>query len=551
MGKIYRTKIFRRLFLSILTTAIVNFVVLYLILFYNTRAFIDARQLEIAAATLGQVSRRLLEWLDGQKEVMAQLASNLAIDLEGGLGETLFDRRLDACRGSRRAFLDVFTAGRDGRIAHLSSTARPPEIDVADRDYFRASMAGRVYVSGFFVERIRGSLSLAVSAPILASGAGAGADPPTGVVAGLLGFDAVTNVVSGFSAMRDFGSVLVLDAESRRLVDSASLGATAAPLRTRAAVELAARRSGSAMYADADGRPVYGSYSWLGDLGLGLVVEISIRTARQSLLDSLAFVLYFMGLLAVALAIDSWILSLKLLAPIGRLSEAAEQLAANRFPAPLGLHTGTELDGIGDCFDRMAQAVRARESELIDSAARDSLTGLYNHAKIEERLDLELSGRRRHDGGPVALVMLDLDQFKSVNDTYGHAVGDEVLRSVARIIEGTSREADFVGRYGGEEFAVILRGPDSGEIGRYCERLRAAVAAATHEAPAGDAGAVGFSVTASIGWAQWRAGAETPARLIRRADAGLYAAKAAGRDCVREGELADGGPSLQNAPDRG
>jgi diguanylate cyclase (GGDEF)-like protein len=542
MGKIYRTKIFRRLFLSILTVTLVNFAAMYCVIFLRARAFIDERELELAASYRQEVSERLLDWLKEQEETVVHLAANLAIDLVSGLGESLFDRRINACADSQDSFSDVFSADAEGRMTHLSSAARTPRIDVADRDYFRASMAGKVHASGFFLERIHGTLSLAVSAPILAGGEGA---KPVGIAVGLLRFDEVESVVAGLSELAGLGSVLVLDGESRRLAGPTAAGISAGPLRTLAAVELAARRSGAAKYLDADGKLAYGSYGWLEGLALGLVVELSADRARAPLLDVLRFASIFMALIVAALTIDAWLLSLSLLRPIGKLSDAAEQLAKDQFPDPLALHTGTELDGIGACFDRMARAVRDREFELKDSAARDSLTGLYNHAKIEERLALELSGRRKGDEERPALVMLDLDHFKSVNDTYGHAMGDEVLRSVARALEAASRQADFIGRYGGEEFAVVLRGLGAEGVARYCERLRGAVAAIAFEGPA----AGGFSVTASLGWALCRPEGETPTELIARADAGLYAAKAEGRDRAREGPPA--AAPLQKPTDRG
>jgi diguanylate cyclase (GGDEF)-like protein len=544
MGKIYRTKIFRRLFLSILTVTLVNFAAMYAVIFFRSRALIDARELELADSYRQEVSERLLDWLKEQEESVVQLAENLAIDLGSGLGESFFDRRINACANSQDSFSDVFSVDAEGRMTHLSSAGRTPRIDVADRDYFRASMDGKVFASGFFLERIHGTLSLAVSAPIFAGGEGA---RPVGIAVGLLRFDEVESVVTGLSGLAGLGSVLVLDGESRRLAGPTAAGISAGPLRTRAAVELAARRSGAAKYLDADGKLAYGSYGWLEGLALGLVVELSADMARAPLIDVLRFASIFMALIVAALTIDAWLLSLSILKPIGKLSDAAEQLAKDQYPDPLGLHTGTELDGIGDCFDRMALAIRDREFELKDSAARDSLTGLYNHAKIEERLALELSGRRKGDEERPALVMLDLDHFKAVNDDYGHAMGDEVLRSVARALEATSREFDFIGRYGGEEFAVVLRGLGAEGVARYCERLRAAVAALVFDGPA----AGGFSVTASLGWALCRPEGETPTELIARADAGLYAAKADGRDCAREGPPAGGRSPLQNPTDRG
>lgn len=163
---------------------------------------------------------------------------------------------------------------------------------------------------------------------------------------------------------------------------------------------------------------------------------------------------------------------------------------------------------------------------LAEASNRDGLTGAYNRRFLEETLQREYSRVRRYSG-TLSLVMVDLDYFKRINDTHGHLAGDEVLRSVVRNLNGVLREADWVGRYGGEEFAVILPQTDLKGATVVAERLRAAVAA--KPVTVGD---IILNVTASLGVASWDAELTTHEQLIQRADQALYQSKAGGRNRV-------------------
>ncbi|MGE5538902.1 MAG: PleD family two-component system response regulator [Gemmatimonas sp.] len=160
-------------------------------------------------------------------------------------------------------------------------------------------------------------------------------------------------------------------------------------------------------------------------------------------------------------------------------------------------------------------------------ALTDGLTGLYNRRYFEAHLESTVA-RARAGGKDVSILMIDLDHFKRVNDTHGHAVGDHVLKEVARRLSHGIREVDLVARIGGEEFVVVM--PDSTDgIGlKVAERLRLAVASAPVETPP-PAGAI--SVTVSVGVAVVEAG-ETGADALRRADDALYRAKNQGRNRV-------------------
>jgi diguanylate cyclase (GGDEF)-like protein len=168
-------------------------------------------------------------------------------------------------------------------------------------------------------------------------------------------------------------------------------------------------------------------------------------------------------------------------------------------------------------------AVALERAVLIDqiraASETDGLTRVANRRRFDEVLPAALE-RARADGTDLALVMIDIDHFKRLNDTHGHQVGDEVLRQVAQVIRAECGEPHTVARYGGEEFAAVLVGVDPVAALATAERIRAAIAAAPTTTP----------VTASLGVASCPAHGEKPVELIAAADAALYRAKAAGRD---------------------
>ena len=159
-------------------------------------------------------------------------------------------------------------------------------------------------------------------------------------------------------------------------------------------------------------------------------------------------------------------------------------------------------------------------------AVTDELTGLYNHRRFQEALDAEIGRARRFDQ-PVGLVMLDLDNFKRINDTRGHQQGDQVLRDVAGLLREFSREIDAPARYGGEELALVLPQTDLEGAFQLAERLREGIETHDVRLIAGDGT---MKITASLGVAAFPDSADDPSGLVAAADAALYDAKRAGKN---------------------
>jgi two-component system, cell cycle response regulator len=175
--------------------------------------------------------------------------------------------------------------------------------------------------------------------------------------------------------------------------------------------------------------------------------------------------------------------------------------------------------------------LRRRNAELETVTRTDALTGICNRRHLEERLHGMLAAARRHHQ-PAAVLMIDVDHFKRVNDTLGHAGGDAVLRQVADRLHRRVRLEDVVGRWGGEEFVVLSDATDAAAAEVLAGRLLAAVGGS----PFAIEGADDVGVTVSIGCA---AGTDDAEALLRRADAALYEAKSNGRNRV----VVSGGPS--------
>jgi len=163
---------------------------------------------------------------------------------------------------------------------------------------------------------------------------------------------------------------------------------------------------------------------------------------------------------------------------------------------------------------------------IAEQSVRDAMTGVYNRRKLEEEIASETARAVRYKR-PLSMLMLDIDHFKRVNDTLGHLAGDEVIRHVAKLALSSLRASDFIGRYGGEEFGILLpEVPGEGAV-IVAERIRNTVAASS----ASFAGK-SVSVTISIGAAQLRMDDEGPSKLVADADEALYASKRNGRNRV-------------------
>ncbi len=261
-----------------------------------------------------------------------------------------------------------------------------------------------------------------------------------------------------------------------------------------------------------------------GTITVGFVshsIDDAMAVMRSDLVFTFGLIL-IIGLLA-ALAIAKAVTK-----PIKQLVSASHQVASGDLDVRMPEVPRDEIGELVGTFNTMVASLKINHDKLIERANTDSLTGLHNHQYFQERLRSELRRAERY-GRPLSVMMLDIDDFKVLNDTHGHPIGDSVLQEVAQILtDGARKDIDVVCRYGGEEFSIILPETNSSDAASVAERIRENMA--EHEFTGKDGASI--SSTVSIGVAEYPVHSSEREGLIMAADLALYQSKSMGKNRV-------------------
>ena len=289
----------------------------------------------------------------------------------------------------------------------------------------------------------------------------------------------------------------------------------------------------------------------IAESGWYAAFEISFGEAYSSLLILIRRVLLIDLVAILLLCFVSYRITSAVLNPIEALSVGARRVAEGQFefeiPDP---GTRDELGVLINAFNRMLQRVRTSQNEIKESnenlrthniklqqanelleqlSITDGLTKLHNHRFFQDQLTREIR-RTERASTPLSLLLIDIDDFKSLNDRFGHASGDELLHGLALIMNAAVRSSDLLARYGGEEFAVLTPGTNEDGAYQLAEKLRTAIAESSFIL--GETMRL-TRVTVSVGVAQFMGNRKD---FFEQADRALYRAKAAGKNCVMIGE---------------
>lgn len=407
----------------------------------------------------------------------------------------------------------------------------------ADRPYFTEAIAGRGFaVSDYLVSRVTNQPLLVITYPHMRNG------EPDGVLLAAIDPAWMGRLASDAGATAG-SEVLLLDRKSTVIAAYPDptrwvgryLGGPAG--FTQALAEGDADGDGIGP-ARLDGTEYLVARARIDEIGAtfavmlphDIVVAETIDLARMEVVK----IVIGGGLAVLVIWLGSELL---LIRPIRRLAEGAIRLGSGTLDEPISTEgLAPELRRLGETLNTMARKLGRREAELrranrmlADLAAQDPVTGIANRRAFDERLASEWS-RSRRNGLQLALLLIDVDHFKQFNDRFGHAAGDRCLRRVGEALGLSARpDGGFAARIGGEEFAVILPEADMHLATQMAERLRVEVAALTIDNPDGTSGRVTISVG---GVAAGHAETGDAPSLFSRADAALYRAKRAGRNCV-------------------
>jgi diguanylate cyclase (GGDEF)-like protein len=356
------------------------------------------------------------------------------------------------------------------------------------------------------------------------------------------GLDTLVAHVSENRRYPDLRELAVLDAEGRVIAHSTperfgSVAEDAFSHRALAANGPVWQRDGSTLKL---GVPAISGLRWATVVATYSLERLDrvVAATRWRWMLLAAFLGLSLGL-ALSLGLDRQVVK-----PVQLLRDVARRMGEGALDTRVPPLKGREFSELADSFNKMAGSLKAERENLEKTveartlaltqanerleklAVTDGLTGLYNHRRFQETLVQEVA-RASRSGRPLAVLMVDVDHFKVFNDSMGHPAGDELLRRLAHVLSGELRGTDFLSRYGGEEFGLIL--PDSGkaEALQAAERLRVAV-----ERDLNKDGEFKQKVTVSIGVASYKLDGDGAQALLAAADRALYVAKHKGRNQV-------------------
>jgi diguanylate cyclase (GGDEF)-like protein len=334
------------------------------------------------------------------------------------------------------------------------------------------------------------------------------------------------------------GDVLLLDPEGRILVSSESDADKLMQLDKSLLRQLRAQPGESLVFRGMTHREVIGLADMSAELPLTIVAERDRAEVYGTWIALRNMFLALVGALVMVVAAVAFQMGRSIVGPLQRLIGAADRIAGGDLEVRLSATRNDELGHLTLVFNQMADRLRHGHAEIMAAnqamqqqnqvletlSITDSLTGLYNRSKLDAILNDQLA-RFKRTRRAFTLLMMDIDHFKTLNDTYGHITGDEILAAVARILVQSIRSIDYAARYGGDEFIIILVETSSDLALKTAERIRSQVENmrySSHDST--------IAVTVSIGIVQCQSDDTTPTAVFARADSALYKAKHAGRN---------------------
>lgn len=495
---------------------------------------------ELRALT-NYASRELELWIDERiHEVRVLSASNTVIEGltamarlhagKPGKDPKALSHYLRSVQGKLDTILELTVMNTAGEVV-ASSTATPAAVALPQNWPQTVITAGIVIVPPQWDEK-RATATLSVAVPVLSYD-----NALMGALAAVLDLSSLqphlkTNMNS------PPGEVLLLDQNGRALLSSNANVSGSMPLDTSLLQQLRAQPGKSMVFRELTHREVTGLANVSTTLPVTIVAERDHAQVVSAWVELRNQFLALVSTLLLLLAVAAFRLGRSIVVRLQHLIGAAERIAGGDLNVRLVATQNDELGHLTQVFSQMADKLRHNHDEIVAAnqamqkqnqmlealSVTDGLTGLYNRSKLDAILSDQLTRFKRNQR-PFALLMLDIDHFKTLNDNYGHLTGDEILAAVGRILAQSVRNIDCAARYGGDEFIIIFDETSADMALQAAERIRSQVESMRYSINGQT-----VAVTVSIGVAQCQPGDMTSTEVFARADNALYQAKRAGRN---------------------
>lgn len=445
-------------------------------------------------------------------------------------------------RSVRDKFLDykeLLIVDLQGTVVASSNAAKSDKASPkTPHDWIMEARAGRSVISEIYFDPNLGSRVLVIGEPIRSAN-----NELLGVLGARISVRPIDAVLAEH-AQGDTKAVFLINSHGW-LLTSAGIPADK-PIHRRLDQQILSKISANGnqprAYQGSRGMMVIGTMISVPSLGSGVVVEVDRGKAFAQVRRLQLLTLLVAGSMLALLGACAYLLALTIVRPLRRLSQGAGRVASGDLQVDLPVLRRSEVGYLTQVFNHMVARLRQNREDLASVNSKlqeknqelhllsitDPLTGLFNRKHLMETLAAEVIRSLRHKH-TFALLIIDIDHFKRINDTYGHQEGDEVLRRLANVFRESVRECDFVARYGGEEFVILL--PETGSQGAIEAAERIRINTGKESMGLAD-GSISVTVTVSIGISLFPESGEDVKTVIQQADKALYIAKDTGRNRI-------------------
>jgi len=525
----------RILALALLATLIPALTTAVLSYRQNRRSLTDRIDSELRRV-VSQTAREVDLWVDQRSyEVRVftgsfEVTENLARIPQGGAVGTEAEARLtdylNGVYGRSRDYAGLLVTDRYS--TPMASTGRTAvSLNALDPDWLGRVQRGEAVISPPYTDPRVGQVVATLAVPIEA-----GPLEFVGSLAATMTFESLDSILAAFTPTG--GGRVQLVTGNGTVIAASEAGQQGLTVPTGILQALSDAEGSAVEYTGDGGAHMVGAATHIAGLDWSVVAQVPADEAYAEVtrLRNSAFLL--VALILVVVGGIAYLLGVVIVRPLARLTEGAGAVAAGDLSVDLPKAGRGEVGYLTDVFNEMVERLR-RSREELDERSRelerlsvtDLLTGLHNRRYLLDAFDKEIRRADRHER-PFCVLMMDVDRFKQYNDTHGHLAGDEVLKTMGRVLQDAMRDLDVTARYGGEEFICLLPECDAKNAVLAGERIRTRLAQEDF---------VGGPVTISIGVAEFPTHGETAGEVIGAADAALYEAKAAGRDRVMSAPL--------------
>lgn len=496
--------------------------------YLNSRQVLEEKLVHQIVGASSQVARELDLWIKERRYEVRVVANSYEVTenlaAQGADGSARVEAYLQAIHSKLPDYEELTVIGPDGSI--IAASPGPPEEASALAGL--AELAGE----GAGVRHLPrpGADVIAIAETVRTVD-----QEPMGV---LLATVLTSKIDATLESLRTGTErTLIVDRRGLRIAGSRGLDERGAGIGTDVGERLFRRGSELTEFDDPGGQPSVGALTPVSGTDWGVVAAVDRESAFATVSKLRRFTLWFTLAVVSLVGVLASLLAWTIVDPLERLTDGAAHVAGGDLSVDLPVHGESEIAYLTRVFNDMVRQLRRgrnalaatnqqlveRNTELQALSMVDGLTGLRNRTHLNETLPRTFE-RVRRDAGQLAVLMIDVDEFKRFNDRFGHLAGDEVLRRMAPVLDGCLRSSDYAARYGGEEFLVLLTDTTPAQARVVAERIRRRFGEQRFE--------TGDPVTLSVGMACFPMSGVDAKTVIASADAALYEAKRAGRNRV-------------------